>query len=88
MLLLKPFKITPLQGPVKLKFESGNLQLCKQKPAASQFAGYFQKTYVVFEQLHCYEVTLVKKYNKPLLQTTETKNNEKLAQRQQEKKLE
>ena len=30
-------------------------------------------SYIIFEQLYCYEVTLVKKYNKPLLQKSETK---------------
>ena len=30
-------------------------------------------SYIIFEQLYCYEVTLVKKYNKPVLQKSETK---------------
>ena len=28
---------------------------------------------IIFERLHCYDVTLVKEYNKPLLQKSETK---------------
>ena len=50
-------------------------------------------SYIIFEQLYCYEVTLVKKYNKSLLQENETqifdeKNfHKKLPQNQREKKL-
>ena len=47
---------------------------------------------IIFGQLNCYEVTLVKKYNKPLLQKSETKFfkqkifHKKLVQSQREKK--
>ena len=30
-------------------------------------------SHIIFERLHCYDVTLVKEYNKPLLQKSETK---------------
>ena len=46
--------------------------LQKDSPA-SYFSGYFRKSYRVFEQLYCYQVILVKKYNKPLLQKCDTK---------------
>ena len=47
----------------------------------------------MFGQLHYYEVTLIKKYNKPLLQKSETKVckqkkfHKKLVQSQRAKKL-
>ena len=49
---------------------------------------------IIFRWLHCYGVTLVKKYKKPLLQKCETKNfkqkrfHKKLVQSQREKILE
>ena len=51
-------------------------------------------SHIIFRWLHCYGVTLVKKYKKPLLQKSETKNfkqkgfHKKLVQSQPEKILE
>ena len=48
-------------------------------------------SHIMFERLHCYEVTLVNKYNKPLLQKSETRIfdqtrfHKKLAPRQRKK---
>ena len=56
----------PWCSPVPLKFEYYNIQQCKKN--------YRELVSWVFtEQLSCYEVTLVKKCNKPLLQKKETK---------------
>ena len=35
-------------------------------------------SHIIFERLHCYDVTLVKEYNKPLLQKSETKIFDKI----------
>ena len=60
---------------VKMKFESYNIHHCKNNCHKLVFWVFLEQLFsqIIFEQLHCHEVTLVKKYNKPLLQKSETK---------------
>ena len=67
---------SPWCSPVSLKFESYNLHYCKKKNFCKLVFLVFteQLLYqIIFGRLHCYEVTLVKKCNKPLLQKSEKK---------------
>ena len=66
---------SPLCSPVSLKFESYNLHHCKKNCCKLVFLVFKEQLLyqIVFGRLHCYEVTLVKKCNKPLLQKSETK---------------
>ena len=67
-----------------MKFESLNPQLCKKTEQLLSD--------IISEQLHCYEVTIVKKHNKPVLkkvkQRFSAKKDKMLVQSQREKKLE
>ena len=58
-----------------MKLESYNLHHCKRKLPQVSFWVFPEEplSHIIFEQLHSYEVTLVKKYNKPLLQKSEIK---------------
>ena len=56
---------------VKMKFESYNLHHCR-KIVCWVFPEQLLSQ-IIFERLHCYEVTLVKKYNKTLFKKSETK---------------
>ena len=62
-------------SPVPLKFESYNLHHCKKNCCKLVFLVFTEQLLyqMIFGQLHCNEVTLVKKCNKPLLQKSETK---------------
>ena len=74
-----------------MKFESWNLQPCTQKKKKENKNNPQVKFLSIFEQLYCYEVTLLKKYKKPLLQKSKTKIfdqnrfHKKLVQSQREK---
>ena len=61
--------------PVPLKFESYNLHHCKKSCCNLVFLVLTERLLyqIILGQLHCYEVTLVKKCYKPLLQKSETK---------------
>ena len=65
----------PWCSPVPLKFESYNLQHCKKNCCNLIFCVLLEQllSNIMFGRLHYYEVTLIKKYNKPLLQNSETK---------------
>ena len=62
-------------SPFRLKFESYNLQHYKKNCRKLVFWVFTEQLlyHIIFGGLHCHEVTLVKKCNKPLLQKTETK---------------
>ena len=64
-----------------MKFESLNPQLCKKTEQLLSD--------IISEQLHCYEVTIVKKHNKPVLkkvkQRFSAKKDKMLVQSQREK---
>ena len=62
-------------SPVPLKFESYNLRGRKKNCRKLVFLVFTEQLLyqVIFGQLHCYEVILVKRCNKPLLQKSETK---------------
>ena len=64
----------PWCSPVPLKFESYNLQHCKKNCCNLIFCVLLEQllSNIMFGRLHYYEVTLIKKYNKPLLQKSET----------------
>ena len=66
---------SPWQSLVKMKFESYNLHHCKKNSQKLVFWVFPEQllSHIIFERLYSYEVTLVKKYNKPLLQKSETK---------------
>ena len=66
---------SPWCSPVPLKFESYNLHHCKKSCRKLVFLGFTEQLFynLIFGQLHCHEVTLVKKYNKPLPQKSKTK---------------
>ena len=66
---------SPWCSPVPLKFESYNLRHCKKNYCNLDFLKLIEQLLyqIIFGQVHCYEVTLVKKCNKPLLQKSETK---------------
>ena len=78
-----------------MKFESYNLHHSKNNCRKLVFWVFPEQllSHIIFERLHCGEVTLVKKDNKTLLQKTETKIfdqqrfHKKLVSSQQEKKL-
>ena len=59
---------------VKMKFESYNFHYCKKNCCKLVFWVFSEQllSHIIFK-LHCYEVTLVKKCNKPSLQKSETK---------------
>ena len=61
--------------PVPLKFESYNLQRCKNSCRKLFFRVSAKQllSHIICKWLHCYKVTLVKNYTKPLLQKSETK---------------
>ena len=65
----------PWCSPGQLKFESYNLNHCKKNCRKLVFLGCTEQLLyqIIFGRLHCYEVTLVKKCNKPLLQKSEIK---------------
>ena len=60
---------------VALQFESYNLHHCKKKCCKLVFLVFTEQLLyqIIFGRLHCYEVALVKKCNKPLQQKSETK---------------
>ena len=62
-------------SPVPLKFESYNLQHCKKNCRKLIFYVLPEQllSQIILGRLHCYDVTLMKKYNKLLLQKSETK---------------
>ena len=66
---------SPWCSPVPLKFESYNLHHCKKNCCKLVFLVFTEQLLyqIIFGQLHCYEVTLVKTCNNPLLQKSETK---------------
>ena len=77
------------------KFESYNLQHCKKNCRKLVFCVFAEQllSHIIFGRLQWYEVTLVKNYDKPLLQKSETKIfkqksfHKKLFQSQRGKKL-
>ena len=66
---------SPRQSLVKMKFESYTLHRWKKNCRKLVFWVFPEQllSHMIFERLHCCKVTLVKKYNKPLLQKSETK---------------
>ena len=66
---------SPWCSPVPLKFESYNLHHCKKNCCKLVFLVFTEQLLyqIIFGQLHCYEVTLEKTCNNPLLQKSETK---------------
>ena len=62
-------------SPVLLKFESYNLQNCKKNCCKLVFWVFAEQQlcHIDFWWLHCYEVTLIKRCDKALLQESETK---------------
>ena len=78
-----------------MKIESYNLHHCKENCRKLIFWVFPEHllSHIIIERLHCYEVTLVKKYKKTLLQKIETKIfdqkrfHKKLVPSQREKKL-
>ena len=68
-------KKSPWCRPVSLKFGSYNLHHCKKNCCKIVFLVFTEQLLyqIIFGRLHCYEVTLVKKCNKPLLQKSEKK---------------
>ena len=71
---------SPWCSPVRLKFESYNLQHFKKKKKKKNWCKLVfwvfteQLLYhMIFARLHCYEVTLIKNCNRPPLQKSETK---------------
>ena len=62
-------------SPVPLKFESYNLHHCKKNCRKLVFLVFTEQLLYqrVFSWLHCYEVTPLKKCDRPLLQKIETK---------------
>ena len=64
----------PWCSPVPLKFESYNLRCCKNNCHKLVFLVFRKQLLyqIIFGWLHYYEVNLVKKCNKPLLQKCET----------------
>ena len=67
---------SPWCSPVSLKFGSYNLHHCKKNCCKLVFLVFTEQLLykIIFGRLHCYEVTLVKKCNKPLLQKSQTKS--------------
>ena len=65
---------SPWQSPVKTKFESYNLHHCKRNCHKLVLWVFIEQlfSHIIFDWLHCSEVTLVKKY-KPSLQKKGTK---------------
>ena len=61
--------------PVTIKFESYNLLHCKKKCCKLIFCVLPEQllSHIIFGQLQLYEVTLVKRYNKPLLKKVKQK---------------
>ena len=57
------------------KFESYNLQHCQKNCRKSVFCVFLEQSLplIIFGLLHCYEVALIKKFNKPSLQKIEIK---------------
>ena len=86
---------SPWSSPVPLKFQSYNLQHCKKNCRKLVFQVFSEQLlyHIIFGRLHCCDVSLVKKYNKPLLQKGERnifdqkRFHERLIQSQWEKKL-
>ena len=66
---------TPWCSPVPLKFESYNIFHCKKNCRKLEYCVFLEQllSHIMSRRLHCYEVTFVKWYNKPLLQKSETK---------------
>ena len=66
---------SPWCSLVPLKFESYNLHQYKKNCCNLVCLAFTEQLLyqIIFGQLHCYEVTLVKKCNKPLLLKSETK---------------
>ena len=66
---------SPWCSPVPLKFESYNLHHCKKNCCKLVFLVFTEQLLyqIISVQLDCYEVTLVKMYNKLLPQKSETK---------------
>ena len=66
---------SPWCSTVPLKFESCNLHHCKKNCRKLVFLVFTEQLLyqIIFGWLYCYELTLVKKCNKPLLQKSETK---------------
>ena len=71
--------ISPWSSPVSLKFESYNIQHYKKNCSKLVFWVFTEQLlyHIIFKQLHWYEVTLVKKCNKPLLQKSKINNRPK-----------
>ena len=67
--------ISPWCNPDPLKFESYNIQHCEKNCRKWVFWVFTEQLlyHIILKRLHWYEVTLVKKCNKPLLQKRETK---------------
>ena len=70
---------SPWCSLVPLKFESYNLHQCKKNCCKLVFLVFTEQLHkkIIFGQLYCYEITLIKKCNKPLLQKSETVFNQK-----------
>ena len=81
-------------SPFPLKFKSYNLQHCKKYCSKLMFCLFSEQlpSWIIFRQVHCSEVTLLNKYNNPLLQKSEAKVfkwrqfHKKLVRNQREKK--
>ena len=65
----------PWRSQVPLKFETYNLHHCKKNCRKLVFLVFTKHLLyqIIIGRLHCYEVALVKKCNKPLLQKSEAK---------------
>ena len=76
-----------------MKFESYNLHHCKKNCRKLVLWVFIEQllSHIIFDRLHCYEVTLLKKY-KPSLQKKETdfrrqKTDQKTCSKSMRKKL-
>ena len=74
-LLLNFSSKSPWCSPLLLKFESYNPHHCKNNCHKLFFLVFTEQLLyqIILGRLHCYEVTLIKKWNKPLLQKSERK---------------
>ena len=95
LLSLNSLNEAPWCSPFPLKFQSSNLQNCNKYCSKLIVCVFPQKLLpcIIFGQVHCCEVTLLNKYNKPRLQKSETEVfkqkqfHKKLVQTQRDKQL-
>ena len=82
-LLLNFSSKSPWCSPLLLKFESYNPHHCKNNCHKFFFLVFTEQLLyqIILGRLHCYEVTLIKKWNKPLLQKRFIKNLSKVSEK-------